>query len=279
MMIPFQKMHGLGNDFIILDARPVKGGLIDLSPASLRALSDRRTGIGFDQAIVIQPPTDPKTDATIRFFNADGTESGACGNGSRCVADLLMLENGRDQIVMAIGQRQLHARRTADGLISVDMGIPHFDWQQIPLAEAVDPRQIPLSVGLLRHGFCVNVGNPHLVFFVADCAAVPLEALGPLLEHDRLFPERTNVEAAHIIDRQTIRLRVWERGAGLTLACGTGACATLVAAVERGLSERRAEIRLDGGSLWIEWREDNHIIMSGPSILVYHGQFDLSCYG
>ena len=272
-------MHGLGNDFIILDARPLPGHRLDLSAATLCNLADRRTGIGFDQAIVILPATAAQTDATIRFFNADGSESGACGNGSRCVADLLMQETGKTQIKMAIGERVLEASRTDDGLIAVDMGVPHFGWQQIPLAEAVDTRQIPLSVGLLRQGLAVNVGNPHLVFFVADCAAVPLETLGPLLEHDRLFPQRTNVEAAQIIDSQTIRLRVWERGVGLTRACGTGACATLVAAVERGLTERRAEIRLDGGSLWVEWRDDGHIIMSGPSTLVFHGQIDLSRHG
>jgi len=278
MFIAFQKMHGLGNDFIIMDARPLPHARLDLSERSLCALSNRRTGIGFDQAIVIEPPRTADSDVVIRFFNADGSESGACGNGTRCVADFLMQQMGKTTLNMAVGKRILVAHRTDTGMIAVDMGVPHFDWQQIPLAHAVDTAHIPLAVGQLKDGIAVNVGNPHLVFFVSDCAAVPLDRLGPVLEHDRLCPLRTNVEAAQIIDRQTIRLRVWERGAGLTQACGSGACATLVAAARRDLTDRKAEIVLDGGSLWIEWRDDNHIVMSGPSVLVYEGRIDLAQY-
>lgn len=279
MFIAFQKMHGLGNDFIIIDARPLPHGRLDLSERSLCALSNRRTGIGFDQAIVIEPPRTADSDVVIRFFNADGSESGACGNGTRCVADFLMQQMGKTTLNMAVGKRILVAHRTDTGMIAVDMGVPHFDWQQIPIAHAIDTDHMPLAIGQLKDGIAVNVGNPHLVFFVPDCAAVPLDRLGPLLEHDRLFPLRTNVEAAQIIDRQTIRLRVWERGAGLTQACGSGACATLVAAARRDLTDRKAEIVLDGGSLWIEWRDDNHIVMSGPSVLVYEGRIDLAQYG
>lgn len=277
---PFAKMHGLGNDFIIFDARSHAGLSQLLDAKTLQYLADRRTGIGFDQAIVIESARQKDHDVVIRFFNSDGSESGACGNGTRCVADLLMHQGGQLALRMAVGPRILHAIRTEDGMISVDMGIPSFDWQAIPLSHAVDTLSVPLALGDLRAGSVVNVGNPHLVFFVDDCTAIPLETLGPLLEHDKLFPERTNVEAAHIVTRSKIRLRVWERGAGLTQACGSGACATLVAAVRRNLSDRRAEIVLDGGSLWIEWREsDQHMIMTGPSVLVYHGVIDLTRHG
>jgi diaminopimelate epimerase len=266
--IPFIKMHGLGNDFVVIDARARP---LALSADDVRAIANRRTGIGCDQLIEIERPHAKGADAFMRIRNADGGEVAACGNASRCVASLLMGETHRDKIVLETKAGLLAAEAKDAGRIAVDLGAPRLDWQEIPLARAMDTLHLDLARGPLRDPVGVSMGNPHAVFFVADTEAVDLATLGPALEHDPLFPERANIGVAQVLDRSRIRLRVWERGAGLTLACGTGACAALVAAVRRGLCERRATLILDGGSLEIEWRADGHVMMAGPVATSFTG--------
>jgi diaminopimelate epimerase len=277
MAIAFLKMHGLGNDFVVIDGRAERP---ELSAAQIRALADRRRGIGCDQLIMIEPAEGPG-DAFVRFWNADGGETGACGNGSRCVAALVMSETGRDTARLETVGGVLGCAVAGDGLIVIDMGTPRLDWQDIPLAERMDTRRIDVKIGPIDKPFlfgpaAVGIGNPHCVFFVDNVAAYDLEKLGPLVESHPMFPERTNVGFAEIRSPSSIRLRVWERGAGVTQACGTGACAALVAAVRRGLAERRADLELDGGVLGIEWRQsDDHVLMTGPVAAVYQGLIDL----
>lgn len=270
--LTFRKMHGLGNDFVIIDGRDIDASAAGLTADTIRRISNRREGLGCDQLIVIERRRNDGAYAFMRILNNDGSEAEACGNATRCVADLVMNELGRDTVMVETVAGLLEAVRQTDGRIAVDMGAPRFGWQQIPLAEATDTNELPLAVGALQNGVAVNVGNPHAVHFVKDVAAVPLDKLGPILETDPLFPEKANIEAAQIIDRATIRMRVWERGTGITQACGSAACATLVAAVRRGLTERKAELVLDGGSLDLEWRAgDDHIIMTGPVAYVAEG--------
>lgn len=265
--LPFVKMHGLGNDFVVLDARAHP---LPLDLAAVRLLGDRRRGVGFDQMITIE--RSDKADAFMRIHNADGGEVESCGNAARCVASLLMQENGRDAVSIDTLGGWLQARGGARGQITVDMGEPRFDWQAIPLAREMNTLRMDYSFGGFSHPGAVNVGNPHVVFFVPDAETVPLAEIGPKIEHDPLFPQRINVEFAQVIDRTQIRMRVWERGAGITRACGTGACATLVAAARRDLTERKAEIILDGGVLTIEWAADNHIYMTGPATEAFRGE-------
>ena len=269
MRVSFVKMHGLGNDFVVLDTRdqPLPG----LDAAAARALADRHTGIGCDQLIVLGPSDD--ADFTMRIFNPDGGEVEACGNATRAVA---VLHGGPARIATAGGV--LMARPDANG-IAVEMGLPRLEWQQIPLAYAMDTLALPVGWEELDSPVAVNVGNPHVVFFVPDCDAVALDRLGPLIEHDPLFPERVNVNVATVTSRTAIRLRVWERGAGLTRACGTGACATAVAAMRRGLVERAVAVTLPGGTLHIAWREDGQIVMTGPATESFRGSFDPADYG
>lgn len=273
-MQPFLKMHGLGNDFVVLDQRRAP---LTLTAALVRAIADRRRGVGCDQLVAIEPSS--RADAFLRIHNADGGEVAACGNATRCVAALLMDETGSAAVTIETAAGLLLCETEGDGLISVDMGTPRFGWSEIPLARAMDTRHMDYRAEgpggfTLADPVGVNVGNPHAVFFVRDAAAVPLAELGPRIEHDPLFPERVNVEAAEILGPGRIRLRVWERGAGITQACGTGACATLAAACRLDLSPRRAEILLDGGPLTIEWRADDHLIMSGPVSLSFRGTLD-----
>jgi diaminopimelate epimerase len=268
MTIPFRKMHGLGNDFVVIDGREAP---IPLTVDAVRAIADRRTGVGFDELMLIEPARSPGTDAFLRIYNADGSQSGACGNGTRCVAALVMSETGRREAVIETIAGKLQAEAQRNGMISVDMGQAKLEWDDIPLSRPQDTLHLDLSLGPLSAPVAVNIGNPHAVFFVPDAEAVPLGELGARLEHDPLFPERANIEVAQILGPARIRMRVWERGAGVTRACGSGACATLVAAVRRGLSERKAELVLDGGSLWIEWREDGHVIMTGPVATSFSG--------
>ncbi|MDR3518307.1 MAG: diaminopimelate epimerase [Azospirillaceae bacterium] len=268
MTTPFLKMHGLGNDFVVIDARRT-GFFPDATTA--RAIADRRTGVGCDQLIVIAQPVDPAATAVMRIFNPDGREVGACGNATRCVASLLMAETGRDAVVIETRAGLLPARAGRQGAISVDMGPARLEWGEIPLAYAADTMSLPVAAGTLSAPVGVNMGNPHAVFFVPDVAGVDIAALGPLVEHHPLFPERTNVEFAQILSRQSIRMRVWERGAGITMACGSGACATLVAAVRRGLTDRTAAVHLDGGPLTITWRDDGHVLMTGPVAIAFTG--------
>ncbi len=273
MSRPFLKMNGLGNDFVVVEARSLP---FEPTPDEVRALARREGGIGCDQVISIAPGGADMP--LIRFWNADGDEVGACGNGSRCVAWLLMEATGSDAVSFETRGGQLQAWRAGDMKVSVDMGPPRLRWDEIPLAEEMDTRGIELQVGpidapLLHTPGCVSMGNPHVVFFVADIETAPVREVGPLIEHHMLFPEGVNVGFAQIRARDHIRLRVWERGAGLTKACGTGACAALVAAARRGLTDRRATLELDGGELVIEWREtDNHVIMTGPVAMEFQGR-------
>ncbi len=265
----FLKMHGLGNDFVVIDARQQPLALDD---ARARAIADRHTGVGCDQLIVIEKPRDKGADAVMRIHNADGGEVLACGNASRCVADLLMKETGRDHVVLETGAGLLDAERASQGRVAVDMGPARLDWREIPLAKAQDTGKLDLALGPLKDPVAVSMGNPHAVFFVDDVDKVDIASLGPVLERHCLFPERANIGVAQILSPERIRLRVWERGAGLTKACGTGACAALVAAARRGLTGRRAVVVVDGGELEIEWQNDGHVIMTGPVATSFTGE-------
>ncbi len=264
-------MHGLGNDFVILDARETA---FALDAAAARAIADRHTGVGCDQVIVMEAADDGLADVFMRIFNADGGEVAACGNAARCVASLLFSDSGADHAVIGTESGLRDAEKTSDGHIAVDMGRALFDWRDIPLAEAVDSNHPGISEGPLADGCAVGMGNPHLVFFVDDADSVALEKLGPKLERHPLFPERTNVEVVQVLSSGKLRLRVWERGAGITKACGSGACAALVAAHRRGLAERRAEMVLDGGTLVVEWLADDHVLLTGPVATSFNGELD-----
>ena len=260
MSLRFRKMHGLGNDFVILDAREAP---VEMDAGRARALADRRTGIGCDQLILLEPSQ--QADVRMRIWNADGGEVEACGNAARCVA---LLEGGETSIETQGGIIHASANGSA---ATIDMGAPRFGWDEIPLAYAMDTAAMPVGWEELERPFAVNVGNPHIVFFVENPDAVDLARLGALIENDPLFPERVNVNVA-AKDGEAIRLRVWERGAGLTLACGTGACATAVAAIRRGLARSPVEVRLPGGALTIEWEPGGTIRMSGPASHVFTGE-------
>lgn len=258
----FRKMHGLGNDFVIIDAR---GADDPMTPALARAIGDRRRGVGFDQLAIMLD--DAEADAGIVFWNSDGSTAGACGNASRCLGRILMEETGQDSAMIRTERGMLGCRRVGD-LIEVNMGLPQLNWRDIPLAEKMETKTLALPDGPAA----VGMGNPHCVFFVADVEATKVEKQGPLFEVHPLFPERTNVEFAQILGRQTIRLRVWERGAGETLACGSGACATAVAAHRRDLTDAKVDIHLNGGLLTVDWREDG-VYMTGPTTMVHDGVF------
>ena len=266
-------MHGLGNDFVVLDARMDP---LVLNPDQARRIADRREGVGCDQIITLLPAKEPGHSVFMRIQNSDGSEVDACGNATRCVGSLLMSETGGEEIEIETGAGVLRARRNgAAGSIAVDMGEPRFGWEEIPLAREMDTLKGEYDINGLHEPAFVNVGNPHAVFFVADAEEVDLVNLGPRIETDVLFPERVNVNAVSLNADGSLRLRVWERGAGLTRACGTGACASLVAASRRGVSPRRNILQLDGGELTIEWRDDNHIIMEGPVATSFHGRLRL----
>ena len=263
MRVPFIKMHGLGNDFVVLDGRT--DPLPPLDTRFAAALADRKTGIGCDQLIVLEPST--AADFRMRIFNADGAEVEACGNATRAVG----LLQGVPARIETLGG--VLATTPGDGGASVDMGAPRLEWEAIPLAYAMDTLALPVGWDGLENPAAVNVGNPHAVFFVDDCDAVDLDRLGPEIEHDPLFPQRVNVNVATVTDRTHIRLRVWERGVGETRACGTGACATAVAAARRGLTDRLVKVTLPGGALTIEWRAEG-IVMTGPACESFRGEFD-----
>ena len=264
MRAAFTKMHGLGNDFVVLDTR--ENALPPITPALARALADRRTGIGCDQLILLTQSD--AADFRMRIFNSDGSEVEACGNATRAVAIL----HGAPARIETPGG--ILAVEPGQGGAAVDMGAPRFEWDAIPLAYAMDTAALPVGWEELEQPAAVNVGNPHAVFFVDDCDAVPLDRLGPTIEHDPLFPERVNVGVATIENRDALRLRVWERGAGLTRACGTGACAAAVSAMRRGLVEREVTVTLPGGALLIAWGEDGRITMTGPATESFRGSFD-----
>jgi diaminopimelate epimerase len=271
MSRPFLKMNGLGNDFVVVEARSAP---FAPSADQVRAIADRASGIGCDQLIAIEPGEG--VDARVRFWNSDGEEIGACGNGTRCVGWLLMQSSGRDYAVMESRAGLLVASRVDERLVSVDMGKPGLDWAQIPLAKAQDTRALDVVLSdhpaLANPPGCVSMGNPHVVFFVPDIATAPVETAGPAIERHPLFPDGVNVGFAQVEARDRITLRVWERGAGLTKACGTGACAALVAAARRDLTGRSATVIVDGGELLIEWRDDDHVIMTGPAAVDFAGE-------
>lgn len=260
----FIKMHGLGNDFVIFDAR---NHGIAMPPSRIRRLADRHQGIGCDQLILMEPS--PRADLFMRIFNPDGTEAEACGNATRCVAHLL---GGNALIETRAGLLRATA---AQAVVTITMGAPRFGWEDIPLSVAMDTADMPVAWGPLERPSAVSMGNPHVIFFVPDCDAVPLGQLGPEIEHDPLFPERVNVNVATVVDRATIRLRVWERGAGLTLACGSGACATFAAAQRRRLVDARADVLLPGGTLTVATTADGVLSMTGPVATSFHGETDL----
>ena len=261
----FIKMHGLGNAFVVLDARAAP---LRLSADQVRAIADRRAGVGCDQLITLE--RSERADVFMRIHNADGGEVEACGNGARCDASQLMEERATDHVSIETAVGLVRAE-SAGEQVAVDMGAPRRDWTEIPLAEARDTLHLGLERGPLADPVGVNMGNPHAVFFTDDAEAIALAELGPALETDPLFPERANIEVAQMLG-DSIRLRVWERGVGITRACGTGACATLVAAHRRGLCGRRAELRLDGGVLAVDWRDDDHVVMTGPATTSFSGE-------
>jgi diaminopimelate epimerase len=268
---PFLKMHGLGNDFVVLDARAAP---LALGPGLARAIADRRTGIGCDQILVMEKPQHPGADVFMRIRNAEGGEVEACGNGTRCVAAQAMSELGKDRVVIETVAGLLDARSAPGGRVAVDMGRARTEWREIPLAHEADTLHLGIEAGPLRDAVATSMGNPHATFFVPDVAAIEIERWGPVLERDKLFPERANIGVAQILSPERLRFRVWERGVGVTRACGTGACAAVVAAARRGLAGRRAEVVLDGGALEIEWRPDGHVIMTGPVATSFSGSFD-----
>ena len=265
MSLAFSKMHGLGNDFVVIDARSAP---VEMTEPLARAIADRKTGVGCDQLIVIG--ASDRADVGMRIFNQDGSEVEACGNATRCVP----LFVGRD---VSIETRAgiLKAGRSG-ALVSVDMGEPRFDWDAIPLAYAMDTLVLPTSWGDLPAPAVVNVGNPHVVFFADDLDAVDMASLGPQIEHDPLFPARVNVNFAQVVGENHVRLTVWERGVGFTRACGTGACATAVAAIRRKLATGPVRVSLEGGDLLIDWAPGGHISMTGPAAHVFDGRIDLA---
>jgi diaminopimelate epimerase len=270
----FSKMHGLGNDFVVLDFR--QGGPV-LDTDQMRLLSDRRRGIGCDQLIILQPPHQAAADLFMEIRNPDGSESAACGNATRCIAARVMTELGRGTLTIETIAGLLTAESLGDGTeIAVDMGAVRLDWRDIPLAQPCDTLHLPVAMGPLSDPVAVNVGNPHAVFFVPDVAAIDLQHWGPQLEHHPLFPVRANIEIVQVLPDGKLRMRVWERGAGITQACGSGACATLVAAARRGLTGRSADILLDGGWLNIAWLANDHVRMTGGWTHSFDGEIALS---
>lgn len=252
----FLKMHGLGNDFVVLDGRTLP---VDLDESAARLLADRHFGVGCDQIVILEPAQAPQADVFVRFLNSDGSESGACGNGTRCAASLIFAEKKTSAAVLETRSGLLACRLLDNGLIEVDMGL------------ARDMDDLDLQEGPLERPVYVDMGNPHAVFFVKDAEAVDLPLHGPKVEHHSLFPNRANVEVVSPVAPGVLRMRVWERGAGVTLACGSGACAVAAAAFRRGLAPRDVEIRLDGGSLFLRYGENGHVLMTGPATLVASG--------
>lgn len=269
----FQKMHGLGNDFVIIDER---SGSFDLTPTRIASLADRRRGIGCDQFVTLSAPADSKAAVFVRFFNPDGSEAGACGNASRCVASLLGQERDTDRLTFETRNGLLKAEvlsrdATGGAVVTVDMGCPQTDWQAVPLAKAADTLRLPLA----GEPAALSMGNPHATFFVEDLSEAER---GPELEVDPIFPDRANIGFARIDAPDRMRLRVWERGAGFTLACGSGACAAVVNAARRGLGERRMTVEVDGGEMVIAWDADDHVLMTGSAQLAFEGTVDLEAY-
>lgn len=278
---PFLKMNGIGNEIVVLDLR---GAGVSVTPAEARAIA-RGDGLAYDQLMVLSEPRTPATDAYMTIFNNDGSLSGACGNGTRCVAWALTRGGARDRLALETEAGLLECRRVGPQRFTVDMGAPRFGWREIPLArEVADTTAVDLAEARDLGPFsAVNMGNPHAIFFVRDAMSFDLATIGPALERNPLFPERANISIAQVLDaapgRARILLRVWERGAGITKACGSAACATLVAAARTGRTGRAADVDLPGGTLFIEWREsDSHVLMTGDVELEFEGRFDASLF-
>lgn len=273
----FVKMNGIGNEIVVVDLRARKAGV---TPDDARAIA-RGEGLGYDQLMVLGAPRTPGTKAFVQIYNSDGSEAGACGNGMRCVASRIFDAEGGDGLTFETRAGLINCWRAGEGLFTVDMGAPKFGWQDIPLAEEFrDTRAIELQVGpiddpVLHSPAVVSMGNPHAIFWVDDPYAYDLERFGPLLENHPIFPERANITLAHIAARDHIVMRTWERGAGLTKACGSAACATAVAAARLKRAERKVRMSLPGGELVIEWRaDDDHVLMTGPVAFEFEGRFD-----
>ena len=269
--INFIKMHGLGNDFVVFDARTTS---IEFDDQMVRAIANRHTGVGCDQLVILEPARSPEADLFMRIHNADGSEVAACGNATRCVAAKVMDDNVSDQVTIQTGAGLLTTKRAESGF-TVNMGKAYDNWKDIPLAWEADTLHLELSEGVLSDPVSVSIGNPHTVFFVDALENIPLADLGPKIENHALFPEGTNVEAVQIITSNHLKIKVWERGVGITQACGTGACAALVASHRRGLTERQALVELEGGNLEIVWREDNHVFMTGPVAISFTGTWQI----
>jgi diaminopimelate epimerase len=274
---PFVKMNGLGNEIVVVDMRAAPDAI---SAEAARAVA-QPAGVPYDQLMALYPPRKAGTDSFIRIYNNDGSESGACGNGMRCVASLITGETGKDKLAFEVDGRVLHTWRSANGLFTVDMGEPCFAWNEIPLAEEFrDTRAIELQIGpidkpILHSPSVVSMGNPHAIFWVDDVSAYDLAKIGPLLEHHPMFPQRANITLCKVQSREHIIIRTWERGAGLTKACGSAACAAAVAAARLRRTGRTVRVTLPGGDLSIEWREsDNHVLMTGPAEFEFEGRFD-----
>lgn len=266
--LPFTKMHGLGNDFVVIDARR---HAVSFSDAQAKRIADRHTGVGCDQFIVLEPAQSEGADVFMRIRNHDGGEVGACGNATRCIADQLMNEMHSERAVIETLAGNLMTWRADGGLVTVDMGEVHTNWRAVPLAREMDTLHVNFTQGPLSDPACVNVGNPHASFFVDDADAVDLQTLGPLIENDPLFPERTNVQVVQVLSDSKIRVRVWERGAGITLASGSSACATAVNAHRRGLTGPRVEAELIGGTLLIEHTPEGRVTQTGPFATSFEG--------
>lgn len=275
MTLPFRKMHGLGNDFVIVDGRSQD---LSLTRDQIAAYSDRRRGAGCDQFVILETSDSGQGDVFMRLYNADGMEVGACGNATRCVADIVMKETSKDRVVVETISGLLNASymEGTEKHVSVNMGAPALDWSDIPLSKEIDTLHLKgIKLRGARDPVAVNMGNPHCVFFVEDAEEIDIHRFGPYMETHEMFPTGTNVEFAHVVDKTTLRMRVWERGVGVTQACGTGACAVAVAAVRRGLTVRNVTVQLDGGELDIKWNEDNTVLMTGEVTYVYDGEFHI----
>ena len=261
--LPFMKMHGLGNDFVVIDQR---GSDSVVTAAMARAIGDRHRGVGFDQLAVLTES--PDADIALTFFNADGSTAGACGNATRCIARYEMTRLGASALTLQTERGVLHAEDAGNALTRVNMGAPLLDWRDVPLSHAMDTLALPIDGAPTATG----MGNPHCTFFVDDAEAIDLATFGPKYEHHELFPERTNVQVAHVVAQNHLHMRVWERGVGVTLASGSSSCATAVASARRGLTDKTVRIDLDGGRIDIDWRDDG-VWMTGPTAHVFSGQF------
>jgi diaminopimelate epimerase len=272
MLIPFLKMHGAGNDFVVFDAREKP---LRILPEQAKRLCDRHFGIGCDQLVILEKSA--KADVFMRIYNADGGEVSTCGNATRCIGFLQLRETNKQCVSIETKSGVLEAKAHARG-VTVDMGAPRLGWQEIPLSKEMDTLSLPIELGAAKNPVAVSMGNPHAVFFVKDLANFPVQEIGAKFEHHSLFPERANIGFAEVISPEKLKLRVFERGAGETLACGSGACAALVAAVRRGLTGRKATLALQGGELLIEWLPDSeggHVLMTGAAEIVFTGSVEI----